>query len=306
MATDLIMPTLPGEHEQPRIFMPQRPSHNRSQSYQIPYSTNISPLSTSTSTGSNASTPSSPKHTGRRPLYMPAVLRPNHEFEQRKLTKSATFGVDEDFSDPRRPRSGSGFANLHGLAVLGGRSRRPSKVGQELCTGWDLELFPDVTAQPTKKHWKVRKPFVLLLSRITDSSNSLIPSQLSATTLPASATSATSSAAITAVAVVTYSATGTRALSFPSTKTQTSTPGPSPPALATTASTSSRLGTAATTASPPVRHRLKWPETHRSPQSPLQRCPAPGAQRCPLLLRLPPACLGIGTGVPSEPAVTTS
>lgn len=51
---------------------------------------------------------------------MPAVLRPNHEFEQRKLTKSATFGVDEDFSDPRRPRSGSGFANLHGLAVLGG------------------------------------------------------------------------------------------------------------------------------------------------------------------------------------------
>jgi len=157
MATDLIMPTLPGEQEQSRHFLPlQRPQHNRSQSYQIPQSTQISPLSTSTSTGSNSSTPSSPK-SGRKPMYMPAVLRSNHEFPPHpKLAKSRTFGEDDDARarHHQRTQSGNAFGNFPGFGVLSPRSRRPSKVGQELCDGWDLKLFPQVTAQPTRQHWK--------------------------------------------------------------------------------------------------------------------------------------------------------
>ena len=157
MATDLIMPTLPGEQQQSRHFLPlQRPQHNRSHSYQIPQSTQISPLSTSTSTGSNSSMPSSPK-SGRKPMYMPAVLRPNHEFPPHpKLAKSRTFGDDADARAKydQRHHGGNAFGNFPGFGVLSPRSRRQSKVGQDLCDGWDLKLFPPVSSQPTKEHWK--------------------------------------------------------------------------------------------------------------------------------------------------------
>ena len=158
MAADLIMPTLPGEQEQSRHFLPlQRPQHHRAQSYQIPQSTQISPLSTSTSTGSTASTPSSPKSgSGRKPMYMPAVLRSNHEFlPHPKLSKVRTYGNDGARDHTQRQQAGNTFGNIPGLGALASRSRRPSRVGQELCDGWDLKPFPQVTAQPTRQHWKV-------------------------------------------------------------------------------------------------------------------------------------------------------
>ena len=160
MAADLIMPTLPGDQEQSRHFLLQRPQHNRAHSYQIPTSSQISPLSTSTSTASNASASSSPNNNNsrqNRPMFMPAVLRPNSDFAPQPLVKSSTVSNDGSATTMSRHGPSNSFAGLPGLGVLGGRNpvHRPSKNGPELIAGLDLNLYPQVTAQPTRNHWKV-------------------------------------------------------------------------------------------------------------------------------------------------------
>ncbi|KAH7329249.1 hypothetical protein B0I35DRAFT_404490 [Stachybotrys elegans] len=154
MATDLIMPTLPGEQHLSRHFLPQRPQHHmRSTSYQLPMGPQISPLSTSSTIDSTTSVPPSPSpkdHHARqlRPLYMPAVLRPNHEF----AAAANKGGYDSEPTSAiaaRRPSSGF-------LDGLGQRLSRRS-TGDEpsgLAGDIDLDLFPQVTALPTRKHWK--------------------------------------------------------------------------------------------------------------------------------------------------------
>lgn len=151
MATDLIMPTLPNQ-QQPAYYHHERPNHQRAQSYHSSFPP-ASPLSSS-----NAS-PTSPKsyHARRvQPMYMPAVLRPT-EFpskEPRQCSKPVAEGEDE----PSLRRSSSGLMGLTGLALFGARLGRRSTADSAKCFGaeWDLDMFPQVTAEPTRKHWKVR------------------------------------------------------------------------------------------------------------------------------------------------------
>lgn len=162
MTAELIMPTLPGDQHQaapqPR-HNPQRPQHMRSLSYQVPpASQQISPLSTSNESQQNASVPASPKaHHARqvRPMYMPAVLRPNSEFSQ-KLTRASTTGHRPDCEFSAGRRLSNGLMSVTGMAMIQRLSRRSTgDSGSQLEGGWDLDLFPAVTDLPTRQHWKV-------------------------------------------------------------------------------------------------------------------------------------------------------
>lgn len=155
------MPTIPGDHSR-HVFL-KRPQHTRSQSYQITSGPQISPLSTSDSHG-NSSTPTSPKsHHARqvRPLYMPAALRPNEFPSKRAKCKpddaSSLSGSD---SDSTLRRNNSSLLALPGMSVFGQRLTR-SSTGESskssLDGDFDLELFPEVTAMPTRNHWKVSR-----------------------------------------------------------------------------------------------------------------------------------------------------
>lgn len=133
---------------------------------------------------------------------------------------------------------------------------------------------------------------IIILTYILPTSPTLNPP--SAMTRPASATSATLSVATTAANVATSSATGTPAMRCRWTKTQTSTRGPCPPAPATTASSSSRHGTAARAARFPARHHPMFVARFQhplllSPELPLA---------CLRVLRFQPVCPATGTGAP--------
>jgi hypothetical protein len=86
---------------------------------------------------------------------MPAVLRPNDEFPSLPLTKSRSPDSSSDSgSDTTLRRSNTGFMSLGG--IVGRGSRRASESGKSSIDGeWNLDLFPDVTEPPTRKHWKV-------------------------------------------------------------------------------------------------------------------------------------------------------
>lgn len=164
MAAQLIMPSVPGAQQQSRHFLPNsrpRPhGHNRSQSFQLPPGPQLSPNSSNGFHEQHpVSTPPSPKAhhaTHVRPVYMPAALRPNDEFPQRPLTKSRSGDSSSDSgSDVTLRRSNTGFMSLSG--IVGQRmGRRASESGKSSIDGeWNLDLFPDVTEPPTRKHWKV-------------------------------------------------------------------------------------------------------------------------------------------------------
>lgn len=118
---------------------------------------NISPLSTS-----NSTSPVSPKnYHGRqvRPLYMPAVLRPNEYHSsggiQAKVPRSP--GADDLDDDERGVRSSGSFTSLQGILSLSGLSRRSTgDSGKVVDWNWDLSNYPKVNGQPTRRHWKVR------------------------------------------------------------------------------------------------------------------------------------------------------
>jgi hypothetical protein len=160
MAADLIMPMLPG-NQQSQHFFPQRPHHVRTQSYQMPQGPQISPLSTSQDNSPNSSNPTSPKayHARQvRPMYMPAALRPNMFPSKKTKCKSedaaSTSSTD---SDCTLRRNNSSIMNLPGMTIFGNRLSRTSTGGSSkssLDGDFDLELFPEVTSHPTRKHWK--------------------------------------------------------------------------------------------------------------------------------------------------------
>ncbi|KAL5092039.1 hypothetical protein Trisim1_002428 [Trichoderma cf. simile WF8] len=163
MAAQLIMPSVPGAQQQSRHFLPNsrpRPhGHNRSQSFQLPPGPQLSPNSSNGFHEQHpVSTPPSPKAhhaTLVRPVYMPAALRPNDEFPQRPLAKTRSGDSSSDSgSDVTLRRSNTGFMSLSG--IVGQRmGRRASESGKSSIDGeWNLDLFPDVTEPPTRKHWK--------------------------------------------------------------------------------------------------------------------------------------------------------
>ncbi|KAL6869548.1 Zn finger protein [Amphichorda felina] len=167
MTAELIMPTLPGDQHQHHAPQPrqnpQRPQHLRSLSYQVQPTSHhqISPLSTSDESQKHtASVPGSPKaYHGRhcRPMYMPAVLRPNSDFTQKltraSTTQSASHRPDGEYTTGRR--LSNGLMNVTGLAMIQRLSRRSTAESDNQPEGgWDLELFPAVTDLPTRNHWK--------------------------------------------------------------------------------------------------------------------------------------------------------
>lgn len=168
MSADLVMPMLPSEQQHSRHFLPKRPHHSRSRSYQLPQGPQISPINTAGfNNGNNSgavSTPPSPKtYNARhvRPLYMPAALRPNDEFPSIAFTKPKSGDTSSDSgSDSTLRRSNTGFMNLPAFSGIGQRLSRRStggspNSGNSLNGDWNLELFPEVTEMPTRNHWKV-------------------------------------------------------------------------------------------------------------------------------------------------------
>ncbi|CAH0026764.1 unnamed protein product [Clonostachys rhizophaga] len=165
MAAELIMPTLPGDQHphHHHHFATQRPPHSRSLSFQVPqpHSNQLSPLSTSDLDKHHASTPSSPKAKHARParpMYMPAVLRPNSDFICQKITGVSPTNSDASSVQTagRRRLSGAGFMMMPGFSALGQRltRRTTGDSTKSFESGWDLDLFPQVTDLPTRKHWK--------------------------------------------------------------------------------------------------------------------------------------------------------
>lgn len=119
----------------------------------IQQSSDISPLSTS-----NSTSPVSPKnYHGRqvRPLYVPAVLRPNEypSDAQRPIASPKADGDD----DERAIRSSGSFTSLFGISSLSRLSRRSTGDSAKVVNwDWDLANYPQVHGHPTRKHWKVR------------------------------------------------------------------------------------------------------------------------------------------------------
>ncbi|KAI0526509.1 FYVE zinc finger protein [Xylaria bambusicola] len=161
MATDFIMPRL-ADAQPSHYFQPQLESHACApaqlpghaprpvaQGYQ---SRQVSPLS------SNNGSPTSPKPYQRqrlRPLYMPAVLRPNEHPYKGHGNKNESEPRTQGQEDDPPLSSANSFITLPGL---GGWSRlgRRTTGDSERCTEseWDLDLFPKPTAPPTRLHWK--------------------------------------------------------------------------------------------------------------------------------------------------------
>ena len=229
MATDLIMPTLPGhqgaeqqpqlqhaaapvQHAKSQLFyavsererqplahhqrsVSASPSQFYSSSKQHPHHQSVTPSHPATSrtspTGTprgattptthiagslpapstSAPSPSSPKsHHARqqaRPLFMPAVLRPTEFPPKAPRYPGAKPAQDEDDKeDDARMlrRDSSSFLSLTGLAILG---QRLSRRGTNDCNNkpatevLDHDMFPQVNALPTRKHWKVRSFFTM-------------------------------------------------------------------------------------------------------------------------------------------------
>ena len=152
------------------------------------YNPQISPLSTS-----NNGSPNSPQaninyHGNRvRPMYMPAVLRPN-EHPSRELPAGAIDNtsavgdssedgdaLDDDETASRRSggvHSSGSFISLPGLGAFGiGRLSRRSTNDSGKCMGdknWNLDSFPEVNGLPSRNHWKVCTIRLLLYKSLTN------------------------------------------------------------------------------------------------------------------------------------------
>ncbi|KAL2694059.1 hypothetical protein Neosp_000629 [[Neocosmospora] mangrovei] len=163
MAADLIMPTIPGDQQSRHFFPQQRSQHN--QSYQISVGPQISPINTheSTSPDSISSNPASPRAYQQarqvRPMYMPAALRPNlfpsKKAQNKSMDDAASASSTE--SDTTLRRTNSSIMNLPGMSVFNNRLSRVStgdSTRSSLDGDFDLEMFPEVTALPSRKHWK--------------------------------------------------------------------------------------------------------------------------------------------------------
>ncbi|KAJ3567712.1 hypothetical protein NPX13_g6674 [Xylaria arbuscula] len=174
MATDFIMPRLadaqpshyfqhqPESHAYATAQLPDHAPRQVAQGYQ---SRQVSPLS------SNNGSPTSPKpyHRQRlRPLYMPAVLRPNeHPYKGCHGTKNEGEPQTPGAEDDRPLSSANSFITLPGLSGwsrLGRQTTCDTEGSTE--SEWDLDLFPKPTAPPSRLHWKVCFDHMLYLTRV--------------------------------------------------------------------------------------------------------------------------------------------
>jgi hypothetical protein len=148
-------------HAQLPDHAPRRPSQGyQSQGYQSQgyRSQQVSPLSTSNNTSNNSS-PTSPKpYQGQRsrPLYMPAVLRPNEHPSKMLYNKDEGEPQTPGQDDDRPASSANSFITLPGLGAWNRLSRRSTcDSDNSMESEWNLDLFPKPTAPPTRQHWKV-------------------------------------------------------------------------------------------------------------------------------------------------------
>ncbi|KAF3352808.1 FYVE-type zinc finger-containing protein C9B6.03 like [Verticillium longisporum] len=175
MTAELIMPSVrdlnhPHGGHWEHHALPQRPhfSHTRSQSYQLPNNSNIdsTPITTTSQHTSPLHTPgaTSPTSPGTRslaatrqarPLFMPAVLRPT-EFSSKLPRSPKNEDGPESPADLNLQRVNSSFISLPGLSMIGSRLSRRSTgdSGKAMDCDLDPELFPEVSGEPTRKHWK--------------------------------------------------------------------------------------------------------------------------------------------------------
>ncbi|CAJ0553963.1 Ff.00g124750.m01.CDS01 [Fusarium sp. VM40] len=163
MAADLIMPTLPGDQHSRHFFPQQRPTHSRNQSYQISVGPQISPINTNTSTSpdSISSDPTSPRaYQGRqnRPMYMPAALRPNlFPSKTSRMPMDDAASASSTESENTLRRTNSSLINIPGMSVFSNKLARVStgdSAQSSIDGDFDLDMFPEVKDQPTRKHWK--------------------------------------------------------------------------------------------------------------------------------------------------------
>lgn len=142
----------PRQQHQQQQAQSRQPTPPQSQPL-IQQSSDISPLSTS-----NSTSPVSPKnYHGRqvRPLYVPAVLRPN-EYSADSQKPLASPKADAD-DEERAIRSSGSFTSLFGISSLSRLSKRSTgDSGKFVDWDWDLANYPQVHGQPSRKHWKVR------------------------------------------------------------------------------------------------------------------------------------------------------
>ena len=171
MATDLIMPAVNAQQGYPQFYpnqahhtQYQHQNHHRSQSYQIPQNgANYTGVSSLSSSGSSGHSPTSPKtyHTRQaRPLFMPAALRPN-EFPSKPIPTPKTSRSEDNSPVGSLTRSNTSLLGFAGSAMsrLTRRSTDDSSKTFE-DDELDVGLFPDVTAMPTRQHWKVCVEFL--------------------------------------------------------------------------------------------------------------------------------------------------
>ncbi|KXX79062.1 Vacuolar segregation protein pep7 [Madurella mycetomatis] len=172
MATDFIMPRIPGQQQQ-QSFYPHQQHHRQHQPYRHQQQSSFqpNPLPTSyhpstqynsqvspPSTPGNAS-PTSPKNyitRQIRPLYVPAVLRPT-EFPSKAPPTRPKPEIEDETSDEslRHNNSFMSLGGLSGLSAFGRLSRRSTADSTKSVDGsWNLDLFPKPTGAPTRKHWK--------------------------------------------------------------------------------------------------------------------------------------------------------
>lgn len=159
MATDFIMPQIPGQ-QQPQQYRSQHPLFQPTPiqtGYQpsAQYTPQVSPLSTS----GNSASALSRKYITRqiRPLYIPAVLRPT-EFPSKVPPPRPSPGEDDETSEEsfRQHNSFKSLGGLSPLSAFGRLSRRSTGDSDKSVDGsWNLDLFPKPTGPPTRKHWKV-------------------------------------------------------------------------------------------------------------------------------------------------------
>lgn len=141
------------QHHYPQQHQQRQPTPPQQSQPLIQQSSDISPLSTS-----NSTSPVSPKnYHGRqvRPLYVPAVLRPNEYPSEAQKPIASPRGDGDD--DERAIRSSGSFTSLFGISSLSRLSRRSTGDSGKLVNwDWDLANYPQVHGHPTRKHWKVR------------------------------------------------------------------------------------------------------------------------------------------------------
>lgn len=168
MATDFIMPRIPGQQQQ-QSFYPHQQHHRQHHPYRHQQQSSFQPNPIPTGYNSQVSPPSTPGNASPtspknyitrqiRPLYVPAVLRPT-EFPSKAPPTRPKPEIEDEASDEslRHSNSFMSLGGLSGLSAFGRLSRRSTADSTKSVDGsWNLDLFPKPTGAPTRKHWKVR------------------------------------------------------------------------------------------------------------------------------------------------------